>query len=452
MKQSRLGLAIFVGMVAGIVVGYVCHQTTSAATAKSIAGQFTLISDIFLRLIKMVIAPLVFCGIVSGLAAVGDAKVVRRVGLRAFGWFVCASFVSLLIGMLLANFLDLGHSVHLPEPSAGASISTTAFNLSNFVSHVVPISIFQAMASNEILPILVFAVFFGIAAGAMKEVLPTALITCIDGAFMLMLKITSYVMRFSPFGVFGAIASVVTIQGLGVLLTYGKFIGSVYVGMVILWCILILAGYLVLGRSVFSLLKLIREPMIVAFSTASGEAAYPKTLEQLARFGISPRISNLILPLAYAFNLDGLMMYQAFAALFIAQAANIHLSFGQQLGMLLVMMLTSKGVAGVPRAAIIVIAATLPLFGLPVEGVVLLLAIDQFIDMGRTTTNVVGNCIAAAAIAKWEGALQPWAGREYTSVSQFQVAATATPKFPPDEDSSVVPAVTASFPHAGQPR
>ncbi|MFM0736248.1 dicarboxylate/amino acid:cation symporter [Paraburkholderia xenovorans] len=450
MKQSRLGLAIFVGMVAGIVVGYVCHQTMSPSLAKSTAGQFTLISDIFLRLIKMVIAPLVFCGIVSGLAAAGDAKVVRRVGLRALGWFVCASFVSLLIGMLLANFLDLGHSMHLPAPSAGAPISTTAFSLASFISHVVPTSIFQAMASNEILPILVFAVFFGIAAGAMKEILPPTVVTCIDSVFMLMLKITSYVMQFSPFGVFGAIASVVTVQGLGVLLTYGKFIGSVYVGMVILWCVLVLAGYLVLGRSVFSLLKLIREPMIIAFSTASGEAAYPKTLEQLTRFGISPRVSNLILPLAYAFNLDGLMMYQAFAALFIAQAANIHLSFSQQLAMLLVMMLTSKGVAGVPRAAIIVIAATLPLFGLPAEGVVLLLAIDQFIDMGRTTTNVVGNCIAAAAIAKLEGALQPWTGREYSTADEFQVTPTVSQTLATAEKPSPATAMTTSFPTTGQ--
>jgi Na+/H+-dicarboxylate symporter len=440
MKRSRLGLAIFIGMIAGIIVGYICHQTTSPAVAKSIAGQFTLVTDIFLRLIKMVIAPLVFSGIVAGLAAIGDARVVRRVGLRALGWFVCASFVSLLIGLLLANFLDLGHTMRLPSPAAGASVSTSAFNLSNFISHIVPTSIFQAMASNEILPILVFAVFFGIAAGSMKDVLPPGLVASIEGIFSVMLKITSYVMRFSPLGVFGAIASVITVRGLGVLLTYGKFIGAVYFGMVVLWCFLILAGYAVLGRSVFALLKLIREPMIVAFSTASGEAAYPKTLEQLARFGVSPRVSNFILPLAYSFNLDGLMMYQAFAALFIAQAADIHLSFGQQFSMLLVMMLTSKGVAGVPRAAIIVIAATLPLFGLPMEGVVLLLAIDQFIDMGRTTTNVVGNCIAAAVIAKWEGALQPWAGHEYPLAGEFPDASSPAQQTAIRKSCSVPPA------------
>jgi Na+/H+-dicarboxylate symporter len=412
-KRNRLGLAIVVGMLAGIAAGYLCHQNAeSPAAAKALASNFSLITDIFLRLIRMVIAPLVFSGLVAGLASMGDAKVVGRAGLKALGWFFCASLVSLLIGMLLANLFDLGHTMNLQVPAAGsaAGVSTAAFNLHNFITHIVPASIVEAMANNEILPILVFSVFFGIAMGALKDSLPPALFASIEGLFTIMLKITGYVMWFAPLGVFGAVAAVITVQGLGMLVTYGKFIGAVYFSMTVLWCVLLAAGYGVLGKPVFALMKLIREPMLIAFSTASSEAAYPKTIEQLTRFGVKPRVSNFVLPLAYSFNLDGSMMYQAFAALFIAQAYNIHLSFGQQFWMLLVMMLTSKGVAGVPRAAIVVIAATLPLFGLPVEGVVLLLAIDQFIDMGRTTTNVVGNSIASAVIARWENALEPWTG------------------------------------------
>lgn len=415
-KQNRLGLAIVVGMLAGIAAGYVCHQSAdSPAAAKAMASNFSLITDIFLRLIKMVIAPLVFSGLVAGLTAIGDAKVVGRAGLKALGWFFCASFTSLLIGMVFANAFDLGHAMnlHVPEAGASAAVSTAAFNLHNFITHIVPASVFEAMANNEILPILVFSLFFGIAMGSMKDRLPSALLASIEGIFSIMLKITGYVMWFAPLGVFGAVAAVITVQGLGMLVTYGKFIGAVYFSMMVLWCVLLAAGYGVLGKPIFALMKLIREPMIIAFCTSSSEAAYPKTIEQLTRFGVKARISNFVLPLAYSFNLDGSMMYQAFAALFIAQAYGIHLSFGQQFWMLLVMMLTSKGVAGVPRAAIVVIAATLPLFGLPVEGVVLLLAIDQFIDMGRTTTNVVGNSIASAVIAKWENGLEPWTGREH---------------------------------------
>ena len=422
MKQNLLGFAIIAGMVAGTAAGYACHQTAATPeAAKAIASEFSLVTDIFLRLIKMVISPLVFSGLVVGLTAMGDAKTIGRAGLRSLGWFFCASLVSLLIGMVLANLFQLGHTMNLRLPTVGtqAAVNTSAFNLHNFITHIVPASIFEAMAQNEILPILVFAVFFGAAMGALRDKIPPTLLSAIEALFSIMLKITGYVMWFAPFGVFGAIAAVITVQGLGMLVTYGKFIGAVYFGMVVLWGVLLLAGYIVLGKPVFTLMKLIREPMIIAFCTSSSEAAYPKTIDQLTRFGVKTRISTFVLPLAYSFNLDGSMMFQAFASLFVAQAFNIHLSIGQQFSMLLVMMLTSKGVAGVPRAAIVVIAATLPLFGLPVEGVVLLLAVDQFIDMGRTTTNVVGNSIAAAVIAKWENALEPWHGHEHSLADEL---------------------------------
>jgi Na+/H+-dicarboxylate symporter len=425
MKQNRLGLAILIGMLAGIVTGYLCHQYAAPATIKTIAAQFSLITDIFLRLIKMVIAPLVLTGLIAGLAALGNARTVGRIGLKALGWFFCASLVSLTIGLVLANLFNLGHTMQLPVPPNAAGVSMSAFNLQNFVAHIVPSSVFASLASNEILPIVVFAVFFGIAAGTLKDRLPPALLASIDGLFAIMLKVTSYVMWFAPVGVFGAIAAVITVQGLGMLVTYGKFIGAVYFGMMVLWAVLLLAGYSVLGKPVFALMRLIREPMVIAFCTASSEAAYPKTIEQLTRFGVKPGISNFVLPLAYSFNLDGSMMYQAFAALFVAQAYNIHLSFTQQFLMLAVMMLTSKGVAGVPRAAIVVIAASLPMFGLPAEGVVLLLAIDQFIDMGRTTTNVVGNSIAAAVLARWEHALAPWTGSAHPLNEELVLVAPA---------------------------
>ncbi|WP_207000005.1 dicarboxylate/amino acid:cation symporter [Trinickia mobilis] len=438
MKQNLLGLAIIVGMVAGAAAGYAGHaMAPTPEAAKAIANDFSLVTDIFLRLIKMVISPLVFSGLVVGLTAMGDAKTIGRAGLKSLGWFFCASLVSLLIGMVLANLFQLGHSMNLPLPAAGAqaAVSTSAFNLHNFIIHIVPASIFEAMARNEILPILVFAVFFGAAMSALRDKIPPTLLSAIEALFSIMLKITGYVMWFAPVGVFGAIAAVITVQGLGVLVTYGKFVGAVYFGMIVLWGVLLLAGYAALGKPVFALMKLIREPMIIAFCTSSSEAAFPKTIDQLTRFGVKTRISTFVLPLAYSFNLDGSMMFQAFASLFVAQAFNIHLSIGQQFSMLLVMMLTSKGVAGVPRAAIVVIAATLPLFGLPVEGVVLLLAVDQFIDMGRTTTNVVGNSIAAAVIAKWENALEPWNGREHSVADDLVQARYDLP-----EPSVVVPA------------
>lgn len=417
MKFNRLGLMILTGMIAGVIAGQCVHQFASGPEAiKNAASYFSLMTEIFLRLIKMIIAPLVFSGIVVGLAGMGDARAVGRVGLKALTWFFCASVISLTLGLVLSNVFQIGHSMHVGVPAANTAtgLNTSAFNIHSFVAHIVPASIFQAMAQNEVLPILVFSVFFGTAIGALRGKLAGQVVQGIEELFAIMLKITGYVMYVAPLGVFSAIAAVVAVQGLGVLLIYAKFIGAIYFGMLLLWGLILTAGYCFIGKSVFSLLKLIREPMIIAFSTASGEAAYAKTIEQLTRFGVSPRISSFILPLAYSFNLDGSMMFQAFASIFIAQVYNIPLSWEQQFSMLFVMMLTSKGIAGVPRAAMVVIAATLPLFGLPVEGMVLLLAIDQFADMGRTMTNVVGNAVATAVIAKWEGALRPWTGKAWS--------------------------------------
>lgn len=405
MKRNRLSTWIFFGLISGLVVGFVIHASTgSPEVNKQIAGYFSMLTDIFLRLIKMVIAPLVFTGVVAGMGHTESASEVGRIGVRAILWFIAASILSLVLGLILSNLMGLGIGVELPHGGPAADVSTAAFSLKNFVSHIVPQSIFLAMSQNDIIAILVFAIFFGFALSALREKEPAmqGLGSAIEGAFKVMLRVTNYVMRFAPVGVFAAVASVVTVQGLGILSVYGKFIGGVYSGMILLCAVVIGIGFLFIGKEVFRLLGLVKEPMLIAFSTSSSEATFPKMLEQLEKFGISNKIAAFVLPLAYSFNADGSMMYQAFASVFLLQAYGIHMSFAQQLGMLLVMLVSSKGIAGVPRASIVVVAATLPLFGIPAEGIALLLAADTFIDMGRTVTNVVGNSVAAAVIAKFE--------------------------------------------------
>jgi Na+/H+-dicarboxylate symporter len=408
MRRISLTSWIMIALILGIVAGYFCHQLApDAKAAKEIAGYFSIVTEIFLRMIKMIIAPLVFSTLVAGIAGTGDSKAVGRIGVKALGWFITASLVSLTLGMIMVNILRPGEAMNLPLPDADATtnLKTSAINFRDFITHVFPKSIFEAMANNEILQILVFSVFFGFAVSAIKKESTVTLVAVIQETVHVVLKITDFVMRFAPFAVFAAIAAVVTVQGLGVLVTYGKFIGGFYFGLVVLWMVLVAAGFLVLRGRVFDLLKLLREPMMLAFSTASSEAAYPKTMEQLEKFGVKDSITGFVLPLGYSFNLDGSMMYQAFAALFIAQAYGIEMSVGQQITLLLVMMLTSKGIAGVPRASLVVVAATLPMFNLPEAGLLLIMGIDQILDMGRTVTNVIGNGIATAVVAKWDGEL-----------------------------------------------
>ena len=407
--KLKLTTWIMIGMILGIIIGYICNITApDAKAAKDIAGYFNVVTDVFLRLIKMIIAPLVFATLVSGIATMGDAAAVGRIGLKAMLWFILASLVSLGLGLIMVDLLQPGANLALPLPEAGAAtnLKTGSLNLKDFVTNVFPKSVFEAMANNNILQILVFSIFFGFAIASLKGKQAATLVGWIDELVHVMLKLTDFVMRLSPFGVFAAVASVITTQGLGVLITYGKFIGGFYLGLALLWGVLIAAGFLVLKGSVFTLLKLIREPILLAFSTASSEAAYPKTMEQLEKFGVKNEITGFVLPLGYSFNLDGSMMYQAFAALFIAQAYGVHLALGQQIVLLLVMMVSSKGIAGVPRASLVVVAAVLPMFGLPEAGLLLILGIDQILDMGRTATNVIGNSIATAVVAKWEGELR----------------------------------------------
>jgi Na+/H+-dicarboxylate symporter len=409
MRSNRLTVLIFIGMILGIVVGYMCNILwPDPATAKAISGYISLVTEVFLRLIKMLIAPLVFSTLVVGVAHMGDTRAIGRIGLKAMGWFLSASVASLLLGMILVNLIQPGHNLNLPLPDADAStnLKVSSLSLKDFVTHLVPRSAIEAMATNEILQIVVFSLFFGIAAAALGEK-AKAVVEGMEALAQIMLKITGYVMGLAPVAVFAAMAATVTTQGLDILLTYGVFMASFYFSLIVLWLALLLAGFFVLGGSVFELVRLIREPFLLAFSTASSEAAYPKTMEQLEKFGCSKKIISFVLPLGYSFNLDGSMMYCTFAAIFIAQAYNIELSLGTQLTMLLLLMLTSKGMAGVPRASLVVIAATLATFDIPEAGLLLILGIDQFLDMGRSATNVLGNSLATAAVSRWEGELRP---------------------------------------------
>src|SRR6476619_6414364 len=400
---------IMAALVLGILVGYLIFVSyPDKKTAAQIAGYVSILSDVFLRLIKMLIGPLVFSTLVVGIAHMGDASSVGRVFAKSLAWFVTASLVSLVLGLILANLLQPGHNLGLPLPDIGtsANLATAKFTLKDFVSHLVPKSFAEAMANNEILQIVVFSMFFGVALASLGEKART-LVNAIDELAHAMLTITGYVMKLAPLAVMAAMAATVAVNGLEILLKFAVFMGDFYIGLILLWGLLVAAGFVFLGPRVFKLLVLIKEAFLLSFATASSEAAYPKILDALDRFGVKRKISSFVMPMGYSFNLDGSMMYCTFATLFIAQAYDIKLTIGTQITMMLILMLTSKGMAGVPRASLVVIAATLNQFNIPEAGLLLILGVDTFLDMGRSATNAVGNSIATAAVAKWEGELLP---------------------------------------------
>ncbi|MCG9030765.1 dicarboxylate/amino acid:cation symporter [Laribacter hongkongensis] len=412
MQSKRLTLWILFALVAGVVSGYVIHHSASG-WAHAFAGYISLLTDIFLRLIKMIIAPLVFSTLVVGIARMGDSSTIGRVGIKTFGWFIFMTVISLSLGLVMVNLLKPGVGLNLPLPDVMASsgVSKGSMSLKDFLHHAFPTSIFDAMARNEILQIVVFSLFFGVAAAALGKK-GEALIADLDMVSHIMLRVTTYIMNFAPVAVFAAVAAVIAENGVGILVSYGKFMLSFYAAMLILWAIIIGFGLAVVGGRTFALVRTIREPILLAFSTASSEAAYPKTLEQLERFGCSNRIASFVLPIGYSFNLDGSMLYATFGSIFIAQAYGIHLTLWQEILMLLMLMVTSKGMAGVPRASLVVIAATLGQFDIPEAGLLLLLGVDHFLDMGRSATNVLGNAVATAIVSKWEGQLNRHGGGE----------------------------------------
>jgi Na+/H+-dicarboxylate symporter len=411
-KSNLLTLIIFCAMILGIGIGYLMYETMEPETIKPIATNLKLLTTIFLRLVQMIIAPLVFSTLVVGIAKLGDLQTVGRVGGKAMLWFITASLISLLIGLFWVNTMKPGAGFSVVADADAAKEvmdKTKVFNVEEFVKHVFPKSIVEAMATNEILQIVIFSIFFGIACAAIGE-RAKPVIAALDSLAHIILKMVGYVMNFAPVGVLGSITAVVATYGLeSIVFVYLKYFGAFLLGILSLWAVLLTVGYLILGNRLGNLIKHLMNPMAIAFSTTSSEAVFPKMVEELERFGCKNQIVSFVLPLGYSFNLDGSMMYMTFASVFIAQVYGVHMDLGTQLTMLLVLMLTSKGIAGVPRASLVVVTATCAMFGIPPEGIALILPIDHFCDMFRSMTNVVGNGLATAAVSKWEGSL----GREH---------------------------------------
>ncbi len=396
--NRKFAFWLVAAMLGGIAFGLACHAWLAPAQLAAATGLLSLVTTIFLRLIKMIIAPLVFSTLVAGIAHMGSASEVGRIGTKALAWFLFASVVSLSLGLAMVHLFQPGIGMNLPNDGAGQTAG--GMSLTDFVAHLVPRSIVEAMANNEILQIVVFSIFVGTAIAAAKE-RAEAVVALVEQIAGIMFRVTNYVMLFAPAAVFAALASTVATQGAGVLVVYAKFIGGFFVALALLWSLLLAAAYAV--RRDFALLGAARGPMLIAFSTASSEAAYPQLLERLEGLGLSRRIASFVLPLGYSFNLDGGMMYQTFAVVFIAQAYGIDLTAAQQLSLLLLLMVTSKGMAGVPRASIVVVAAALPYFHLPEAGLLLILAVDHILDMGRSATNILGNAVACVVVQAWEG-------------------------------------------------
>ena len=402
---SGLTGQILIAMVLGAILGIIIHNYISPEDAQAFSKKINILATIFIRLVQMIISPLVFTTLVVGIAKLGDIKAVGRIGGKAMGWFFTASFISLLLGMLFVNLLKPGVGLDLPTDLSSASevtAKTQNISFENFIEHIVPKSIFEALATNEILQIVIFSIFFGLAAASLGDYVKPVT-NALEKTSHIVLKMVNYVMKFAPIGVFGAIAGVFAVRDFQELaITYFKFFGSFLIGISSLWVVLILIGYIFLKSRMTVLLKRIVSPLIIAFGTTSSEAVFPKLTEELERFGVKDKIVSFMLPLGYSFNLDGSMMYMTFASIFIAQAYGIDLDIGTQMTMLLVLMLTSKGIAGVPRASLVVVAATCGMFDIPIEGIALILPIDHFCDMFRSATNVLGNALATSVVGQWE--------------------------------------------------
>jgi Na+/H+-dicarboxylate symporter len=403
---GNLTVQIIIAMLLGAFLGVYIHNNYDTEFAQNFSDKIKMLATVFIRLVQMIIAPLVFTTLVVGIAKLGDIKAVGRIGGKAMGWFFSASFISLLIGMFWVNVLQPGIGINLKDVDASKATELTekaqGFSAQNFIEHIIPKSIFEAMSGNEILQIVIFSIFFGLAAASIGDN-AKPVVNALDKTSHIVLKMVNYVMKFAPIGVFGAIAGVFAIKNLSdLLLTYTKFFGSFLVGIGTLWVFLLLIGFIFLGSRLKTLLKHIVSPLVIAFGTTSSEAVFPKLTEELERFGIKDKIVSFMLPLGYSFNLDGSMMYMTFASIFIAQAYGVHLDYPTQITMLFVLMLTSKGIAGVPRASLVVVAATCGMFKIPIEGIALILPIDHFCDMFRSATNVLGNALATSVVGKWE--------------------------------------------------
>jgi Na+/H+-dicarboxylate symporter len=403
--KIRLTWFVVAAMITGPLCGLLLQHALGAGPgADSVAAGLSLVTSSFLRLIKMIISPLVFCTLTVGVARMEGGASIARIGAKTLAWFILATLVSMAVGTVMVQIFKPGLGLSAVASNAHAPVTGT-MRLSDILEHIIPTSVVQALANNEVLQIVVFSVLFGAAASALGAKV-AAMIDLIDEVAAVVLKMTGYIMALAPLAIFSSLATTVLTQGPNVLLVYARFIGSFYLALLLLWIFFAVCVYSTVGGRIRELIDKIREPLLLAFSTASSEAAYPQTLAKLEAFGVSPRIVSFVLPLGYSFNLCGSAMYCAFGVLFIAQIYRIDLSIQQQITMLLILMVTSKGIAGVPRAALMVIASSLAYFGLPEEGLVFVVAVDHLLDMGRTATNVVGNAVAATLVAKWEGELQ----------------------------------------------
>ena len=413
-KSRSITTQILAGLALGVLVGH--FWPALGVGVKPIA-------DAFLRMIKMIIAPLVFSTLVVGIAGTGDMKAMGRIGLKTIVYFEIATTIALFLGLALVNIFQPGAGMTLPaaDASAAASLVQSQQRGWDIFLHLFPTSVIDAMARGDILQVVVFSTFFGVAVAAVGR-RGQIVLDVLESTAQVMFKFTGYVMQFAPFGVFAAIASTVGAKGLGVLFTLGKLVGLMYLGLAIFALIVLGTVSLVIRVPFLTFVRAIREPFLIAFTTASSEAALPKAMEVMERFGVPKNIVAFVLPTGYSFNLDGSTLYLSLASVFVAQIAGIQMTVGQQLGMMLTLMLTSKGVAGVPRASLVVLAATLSQFNLPLEGAAILLGIDQIMDMGRTGVNVMGNCIATAVVARWEGVLDDDRMRTFTDERPARVA------------------------------
>ncbi|WP_312415525.1 dicarboxylate/amino acid:cation symporter [Pseudescherichia sp.] len=404
MKSKSLTTMIIAGLVLGIIAGFIINTVATAETAKTYSQDISILTAIFLRLIKMIIAPLIISTLVVGIAKMGDAKTLGRIFSKTLFLFICASLISIALGLVIVNIFQPGNGINFVAHDAAsvAALKSEPFTFKVFISHAIPTSIVDAMARNEVLQIVVFSIFLGCGLAAIGDK-GAPIVHMLDSLVEVMLKITGYVMLFAPFTVFAAISAMIAERGLGVLVSAGIFMGEFYMTLGLLWIILVGATFATIGPCAFRLTRGISEPALLAFTTSSSEAAFPGTLKALEKFGVSPKIASFVLPIGYSFNLVGSMAYCSFATIFIAQACNIHLSTGEQITMLLILMLTSKGMAGVPRASLVVIAATLNQFNIPEAGLILLMGVDPFLDMGRSATNVMSNAMGAALVSRWEG-------------------------------------------------
>ncbi len=390
---------IFAGLGIGIVIGGVIN-----AYDPTLVKWVQPIATLFLRMIKMIIAPLIFATLVAGIAGAGHAKAVGRMGFRAIVYFEIVTTFALAIGLLAVNLTKPGVGVVLPPPAGGAPVVPPAQSWDQILLHLVPESVIDAMARGDVLQIVVFSIVFAVSLGMIGAKGKVVVEWC-EGVAETMFRFTDIVMRFAPIGVGAAVAYTVGHGGLGVLYNLAWLIGTVYLALIAFAGLVLLPAALIFRIPLRRFFDAVKEPALIAFSTASSEAALPRAIESMEQFGIPRRIVAFVLPLGYSFNLDGSTLYLALAAVFVAQAAGVDLTIGQQITMLVTLMLTSKGVAGVPRAMTVVLTATLVQFGLPLEGITLILGVDAIMDMARTMTNVVGNCLATAIVARWEGEL-----------------------------------------------